>query len=214
VLRFQISSQTAVSQTASGTSGICYRFFRAGSSYMVAVCVMFGQQKLTSSVHVLDNSLKLVASATAGGWIQDVAYTVAVGSAPAMLHIVTTEDQFGGRLLSVGTLAFPDLRQVWAQTWSEPEKIVRGSAIFVQANDATVLVRMSPEKQDVLCRTQKPRAPERVLPVPRTARKVYHVYPLRSGAGVHYILDTAWFANGRIRKQLVLSPDLIAAVKG
>jgi hypothetical protein len=215
VLQFQVASRTALSRTSS-PGAWCYRFFRPDSSCMIAVYGMplLGKPTITSSIHVLDNSLKPAGAATADGWIQDVAYTAAAGSAPAMLHVAATEDPWGSRSLSVETLAFPDLRRVSAQTWSEPDKIVSGSVFFVEANGAPVLVRMSATTLEVLSRALEPQAKDRVLAVPPPARKPHRVFPLRSGLGVRYLLQVDLLVNGRLRRNFSVSADLAAAVRG
>ncbi len=180
VLRFQVSFQAVLSR-ASNAGGFCYRFFRADANRMVAAYDVLTEPKSTSSVDVLDDLLQPVASATADGWIQDVAYTAAVGTTPAKLYLAATKDMWGSSALSVETLAFPDLRRVSVQTWSESDKSVRGSVLFVKVNDAQTLVRMSSTTMQVLARPLVGQAPERVLAVPPPSRRAQHAYPLRSG---------------------------------
>ncbi len=215
VLRFDTASHAALARTLADL-GI-YRFFRADAGYLLAASGRLGPSRehdVTTSVYALDDSLRTVASATIEGWIQDVAYTAAAGSAPAMLHLAAAGGVLGSRLLSVETLAFPDLQRVWAQTWSEPEQIVPGSAFFVKANHAQFLVRVSSSTQQVLCSALEPRAQERVLPMPQAPRKLYRAYPLRGSASVRYLLVWFLFANGRWRRRIALSPNLTMAVKG
>ncbi len=213
VLRFQVSSQALLSSRGSNAGGFCCRFFRADVNRMVAAYLVLSKTKLSSSVDVFDDLLQPVASAIADGWIQDVAYTAAAGTTPAKLYLAVTKDMWGSSSLSVETLAFPDLRRESVQTWSESDKSVRGSVLFVKVNDAPALVRMSSATMQVLARPLVGQAAERVLAVPPPIRRAQDAYPLRSGVGVRYLLDIGYVANGRIRRQLILSADLEAAVR-
>jgi hypothetical protein len=169
-----------------------------------------GNNTVTSSVHALDKALKLSASASIDGWIQDIAYTPATGRAPAMLHLALTGDLFGERLIALETLALPDLRRVWIQTWNDTEKIVPGSLVFIKSNGVLQLVRMSSATLDLLSSAIEPNAQERALPLPRPAGSLHRVYPLRDGTSVRYLLDSFY----RARRRIAFSPDLAAAVKG
>ncbi len=213
LLRFQVSSQTVLSRGFNAGTW-CYRLLSADPSHIVAAYGLLSKTTFSSSVDLLDDQLQRVASASAHGWIQDAAYTAAAGTEPAKLYLAVTKDMWGSGPLAVETFALPDLRRVSVQTWSELDASVPGSVLFVRVNDTPTLVRMSSATLRVLARALVAQEAERVLPVPPPIRRAQQAYPVRSGIGVRYLLEMGYLVNGRIRKELTLSPDLNAAVRG
>lgn len=215
VVRFDTSSHGSLSHTLPGL--FIYRLFRADAGHMLAASGRLGadrRHELTTTIYVLNDSLKPVASATLEGWIQDAACTAPTGSAPAMLHLATVGNTSHPSLRAVETFAFPELRQLWVRTWADPEEVVPGSVLFVNSGRAPVLVRISPKTREVLAGEIEPRASERVLPILHAPRKLFRAYPVRRSGGARYLL--AWYVlvNGHMQMRIALSPELTTGAKG